>query len=254
MRVMNPRMRVALVAFGAAALLAALAFLFVKTASGDFRHDAGALALLREMKELDTRWDEDAERLANDFAAPSPRADFAAMMGRLLGELERGAPGPVLAAELVKLRAGVSDKDAAGRAQAASHARTAVAMVAAREALDDFDRLATARASLARAPRLMSAAVISAHLRAALASPIDRFGDGRSAIERELVALHNEATAAEPGLAEPASRVQSSMGALVAARGAELDTWRRFAFIPVVGRIDITPRSLAASTFTRPCD
>src|SRR5947209_2281097 len=121
---MNPRMRLALMASGAAVLVAVLAFLFVKTASGDFRRDAGALALLREMKELDTRWDEDVERLANDFAAASPRADFAAMMRRLLAELDRGSPSPALAKDLERLRLNLADKEAAGRAQAAAHART----------------------------------------------------------------------------------------------------------------------------------
>jgi len=240
-------MRVALTALGAAALLAALAFLFVKTASGDFRHDAGALGLLREMKELDTRWDDDVERLANDFSGASPRADFATMMGRLLGELDRSSPGPALARELPRLKAGLAEKEAAGRAEAAAHAKSAAAVVAARAALDEFDRLAAARATVARAPRLMGAAVLASELRASLGGRIDAFGDRRAAIERDLVALRGEAGAADPALAEPAERVQSALEGWVAARSTELDAWRKYSFLTLDGRIDLTARSLAAS-------
>src|SRR5207244_3314552 len=71
--------RGALMALGAAILLAALVFLFVKTAGIDFRHDAQALSLLREMHDLDSHWDDEAVRLSNDFASAQPRGDFAGM-------------------------------------------------------------------------------------------------------------------------------------------------------------------------------
>jgi len=48
--------RGALMALGAALLLGALVFLFVKTAGIDFRHDSQALSLLREMMTLDAHW------------------------------------------------------------------------------------------------------------------------------------------------------------------------------------------------------
>ena len=46
--------RGALMALGAAILLAALVFLFIKTAGVDFRQDSHALSLLREMRDLDS--------------------------------------------------------------------------------------------------------------------------------------------------------------------------------------------------------
>src|SRR4051794_9783406 len=89
-------------ALGAATLLAALAFLFAKTSATDFRHDAQALNLLREMHDLDSHWDDDSARLVNDFTGSVPRADFAAMIGRALAEIERAAPADTLRKELTQ--------------------------------------------------------------------------------------------------------------------------------------------------------
>src|SRR5215468_1992151 len=60
--------RSVLTAIGAVALAATLAFLFFKTEATDLRSDNRALGVLREMKDIDTRWDVDASRLANDLA------------------------------------------------------------------------------------------------------------------------------------------------------------------------------------------
>jgi len=72
--------RGALMALGAATLLAALVFLFVKTAGTEFRHDAQSLNLLREMRDLDNHWDDDSARMANDFSNTGTQADFPAMV------------------------------------------------------------------------------------------------------------------------------------------------------------------------------
>ncbi|HEX4779471.1 MAG TPA: hypothetical protein VH301_01880, partial [Usitatibacter sp.] len=67
---MNRTTRGALQAAAAGILLGALAFLFVKTAGIDFKNDAQALSLLREMKDLDGHWDDEMHRQADDFAPP----------------------------------------------------------------------------------------------------------------------------------------------------------------------------------------
>jgi len=77
-------------ALGAALLLGALVFLFVKTAGIDFRHDSQALSLLREMMTLDAHWDDETGRLVNDLHGTTRVSDFSAMIGRTLGEAERG--------------------------------------------------------------------------------------------------------------------------------------------------------------------
>ena len=72
---MSPRCarRSAFVALAAALLLGTLAFLFVKTLASGYKDDTEALALLRELRDMDARWDLDGLRVANDFA-PTPAA------------------------------------------------------------------------------------------------------------------------------------------------------------------------------------
>ena len=103
--------RGALMALGAAILLAALVFLFAKTAGIDFRQDAQALSLLREMRDLDSHWDDDAARMVNDFKGAPAQADFAAMMGRVLAEVERSVTRAPFRKELAQLRAGLTEKE-----------------------------------------------------------------------------------------------------------------------------------------------
>jgi hypothetical protein len=62
--------RIALIA-GAALLMGLLVFLFAKTQSAEHKNYAESLALLRELRDLDARWDNDALRLANDLASDS---------------------------------------------------------------------------------------------------------------------------------------------------------------------------------------
>src|SRR6186713_3574488 len=114
--------RGALMALGAAILLAALVFLFIKTAGVDFRQDSQALSLLREMRDLDSHWDDEANRLANDLNGTQPRGDFAAMIGRTLTELERGGSRDAFRKELSDLRVALGDKNNAFAALRTMHA------------------------------------------------------------------------------------------------------------------------------------
>src|SRR5687768_3238357 len=101
--------RSALLALGAAMLLAALVFLFAKTAAIDFKHDAQALAFLREMKDLDTRWDADALRIVNELGAvPAAMPERGRLIGRALRELENNSGGADLVAQVRGLRSALS--------------------------------------------------------------------------------------------------------------------------------------------------
>ena len=97
--------RGALMALGAALLLGALAFLFVKTAGIDFRHDAQALNLMREMIALDNHWNDETGRLVNDLQGNTRVSDLSAMMGRTLAEAERDQAAS--RKDLAALRAGL---------------------------------------------------------------------------------------------------------------------------------------------------
>src|SRR5258706_9997289 len=117
--------RGALMALGAALLLGALVFLFVKTAGIDFRHDSQALSLMREMITLDSHWDDEAGRLVNDLQGTARVSDFSAMIGRTLGEAERGVTRDALRSEIGGPRAAVDREGPAVQGPPAPPARTA---------------------------------------------------------------------------------------------------------------------------------
>ncbi|HSJ98689.1 MAG TPA: hypothetical protein VLC53_16555, partial [Myxococcota bacterium] len=95
----------------ALALLGALAFLFAKTQSTGYKADMRALSLLRELSDMDARWDLDAQRVSHDLSArPAAAADGSAVVARIFQEL-----GQVAAADarIPALRQGLARKEAA---------------------------------------------------------------------------------------------------------------------------------------------
>ena len=80
-------------AAAALALLGLLVFLFVKPDASHYRDEAAALALVRELKDVDTRWDVDALRMTDALSgAAPPLPDRGPIIARILHEL--GQPGP----------------------------------------------------------------------------------------------------------------------------------------------------------------
>ena len=122
----------ALLALVAVALLGALAFLYSRTEAIDFKRDAEVLSLLRELKEIDTRWDADAGRLA---AGGPPGADRGTTLARVLRELDRVAGRPEVAAALPAIREGMAGKTAAWEGLRVRHAKTVAALAEANAAV-----------------------------------------------------------------------------------------------------------------------
>jgi signal transduction histidine kinase len=233
-------------AFGAAFLLGTLVFLFVKTAGIDFKHDARALTLLREMKDLDAHWDDDAARIANDFATAQPHADFAAMITRVLGELERDAPKRALAKDLAGVRTSLTDKEAAFRDLRAAHKRTMESATAMDESLRNLARQANARADARLAHRpLAGIAALADQLRSDINRRVETFAT-RAPVMRERVAtIRQVATAIDPGLTDAASRAEAAGRDFLAARAAEDTVFSKFSFLTLGGRIDLSTRALS---------
>ena len=238
----------ALIGAAPLALLGALAFLIVKTQAIDFQRDAQALALLREMKDHDARWNTDALRLANDFAPrEAAAADHGALIGRTLQELERDSPGGALAAEWPKLRSALSDKESAYTALRAAHGRTVEAWRAFGESLRSLAQLATARAA-ARSGNRASAILVAVveQLRAELGRPdVETFAVRAAAIGERLGSLRQETLAIDPALGSAAAAVEAAGRRFVAARAAEADAWTRFSFLTLDARIELASRTLA---------
>ncbi len=149
---LQPSHRQTLLALGAAALLGALVFLFVKTNAIEFKGDLRSLGLLAEMKDLDARWDSDALRLASEMAPnKAPAADRSALLGRVLRELEDSSPRSATAKQIPALKSGLAEKDSRFRALRTAHAASLRMFDSAREAMRAL--LAESAVSRARDPR-----------------------------------------------------------------------------------------------------
>jgi two-component system NtrC family sensor kinase len=240
--------RGALMALGAAILLGALVFLFAKTAGIDFRPEAQALNLLREMRDLDAHWDDEAARLANDFASTSPRGDFAGMMGRTLAELERATSRDAFRRELAQLRAGLDEKDAAFKALREAHERSIAAAKAMDRDLANLAQLAAARANVRAANRpLTGIPALTEQLRSDINRRLETFSVRSPALLQRVATIRHEAIAADPTLGDAAVAAEGSGRAFLDARAAEERLWQKFSFLTLGGRIDLSARSLAKS-------
>ena len=248
--VMSRVRQLALPGAAALALLGALAFLIVKTQAIDFQRDAQTLALLRDMKEQDARWSADAVRLANDFSArESAIPDRGPLLGRTLQDLERNFSGGALAGEWPRLRSALSEKQAAYATLRAAHARSLETWRALDEALRSLAQLAATRAA-ARSGNRASAILVAVfeQLRAELGRPdIESFAARSVAIDRRIASLGHETLAIDPALGASAAAVQAAGRSFLAARGAEAEALKRFSFLTLDARLELTARTLAES-------
>ena len=112
-----------LVGLVAIVLLGVLAFLYSRTEAIDFKRDAQTLDLLRELKELDMRWDADATQLATATTPGMALPERGPVLARILRELERGPARREVADALPAIKEGMAGKTAAWAALKASHAR-----------------------------------------------------------------------------------------------------------------------------------
>ncbi len=240
-----PKMpRGAVTAIGAAILLAALVFLFAKTAGTDFRQDSQALNLLREMRSLDSHWDDYAARLANDFRGTTPQSDFAGMIARVLSETERATTRESFRKELAQLRAGLDEKTAAFTAFREAHGRALTAAGAFDQELAELEALAAARAN-ARPGNRPGIAALVRQLRADIPRRLETFTTRAPELEQRVATLRHEAATGDAALGEAGARAESAGRAFLDARAAEERAWRKLSFLTLGGRLDLTARSLA---------
>ena len=246
--------RAVMLTFGAAALLGLLVFLFVRTQSVDFKAEAHALTLLREMKDLDARWDTDALRLASELGAPAagsaPVADRAALLARILRDLEQDGVDRAIADGMSGLRTGLAEKTSAFRALVSAHR-------ASMEALAEFTRqaeFAVIRMSTSKsrgsAPAERAAAFLSEveHVRSGFRSAgIEDHAAVLASVAPRIASLAPAAAAADPALAGPAAQLEAAARGFVDARGTEISAWRRFSFLTLGARLELTASSVSKS-------
>jgi len=238
--------RGALLGLLAVVLLGMLAFLFSRTEAIDFKRDAETLSLLRELKDLDARWDADASRFASTLAPGPAVADRGPMLARILRELERSSGRREVGEALPAIKEGMATKAAAWDALKARHAASAEALAAAQSATGtlasdaNFMRLSDPR----RADRHAAVAAEAQALLAAI-----RLADGplEGALKARLAVLAEAAREASPSLAGPGSRAQAAMQAFADARAAERQAAEKFGFLTVGGRVDLLSQTISRS-------
>ncbi len=238
-------LRGVLVGLLAIVLLGVLAFLYSRTEAIDFKRDAQTLDLLRELKELDMRWDTDATQLATAAVPGTALPDRGPVLARILRELERGPSRREVADALPAIKEGMAGKTAAWAALKARHARSGEALVAAQAATAALANAATfmRMSDPRRAERFTALAAESQALLAAVRSAESAGGP----VEARLATLREAAVDAAPGLAEPAARAEQALRALLAARIAEREATQKFGFLTVGGRVDLLAQTISRS-------
>jgi len=238
-------LRGALLGLLAIVLLGTLAFLFSRTEAIDFKRDAETLSLLRELKDLDARWDADASRLSVVLAPGPALPDRGPLLARILRELERASGRLEVEAALPAIKEGMAGKSAAWESLRKRHARSLETLAAAQAA-------SAALASDANFMRLSDPRRADRH--AALGSEAQalflaiRAADGLDGTLRaRLATLGEAAREASPSLAEKGARAQAALQAFADARAAERDEAQKFGFLTVGGRVDLLSQTISRS-------
>ena len=240
----NRAARGALLGIIAIVLLGTLVFLYSRTQAIDFKKDAEILSLLRELKDLDTRWDADATRLTGSMAEGSAAPDRTATLARILRELERASARPEVAAALPAIRQGMADKTAAWEALKSRHAKSVASLAAANAAAKTLaGESATMRLKdPGRAERYTALAGEAT----ALVAAATRTAESESGtFAARLATLKEAAVAANPSLGALAAGAEQALRDFLAARADERSAGQKLAFLTVGGRIDLLSQTIS---------
>jgi len=244
---LNNAARTALLVAAAAVLLGTLAFLYSRTEAIDFKRDAQVLSLLRELRDLDTRWDADATRLATaPPGAPAP-ADRSSSLARILRELEGAAPArPEVAAALPGIRQGMAEKGAAWAALKERHSRTAEALAAATAAATALATEAgTLRQKDPRQAERYTVVAGEAGQLVAAARLLEADTTPSGLFEARIATLKEAASTADPGLAALGAKAETALRDYLAARAEERKAEQKFNFLTVGSRVEQLAQSLS---------
>jgi signal transduction histidine kinase len=150
----------ALLCVGAAALAGALAFLYNKTQAVDLSQQNEILGYLRELRDIDSRWDVDVMRARADLAAAElPATNRAASAAKALDNLTAASqrtPSNALSAALPELRAAVEQK---ARLVEQFKAENSAAQSAVRDILKGTAEVGSAAATLKPHPPALDSAL-----------------------------------------------------------------------------------------------
>jgi two-component system NtrC family sensor kinase len=207
----------ALLCVGAAALAGALAFLYNKTQAIDLRQQNETLGYLRELKDIDSRWDLDVVRARSEFVtgdlpAPNRAAAAAKALENLSAAVQR-TPSAALAAGLPELRAAIEQKAVLVET---FKAENAAAQTAVRDVLKGAAELGGQAAALKTRPPALDPALATLTASAPLYYWLAQ-DNQRANLETAAGALRS----APDAVSEAAAKLDAAVQALLKAKPAE---------------------------------
>jgi signal transduction histidine kinase len=231
----------------AALLLGTLAFLYSRTEAIDFKRDAQALSLLRELRDLDTRWDSDAESLATAAPGAIAPADRSSTLSRILRELDGAAAArPELARALKPIKDGMAEKGTAWARLKEAHDRSVETLAAATAAATALSNEAgTLRLRDPRQAERYTVVAGEAGQLVAAARLLDPGQPPTGLFEARLATLKEAAGTANPALADLGAQAEKSLRAYLAARAEERAASQKFAFLTVGSRVELLAQNLS---------
>jgi two-component system NtrC family sensor kinase len=224
----------ALLCIGAAALAAALAFLYHKTEAIDLRQQNEILGWLRELKEIDSRWDLDvvrerAELAPVELSAPNRGAAARKALDNLSAAVQR-TPSATLSAGLPELSTAIQQKAALVEK---FRTENGDAQAAVRDVLKGAAELGAQAAALKTHPPALDQALntltATAPLYYWLAQDTQRANLDAAAAQLRL---------APDALRDHAAKLESAVQALLKAKPAELALFTKLTFLTSGPRLD----------------
>ena len=237
--------RGALIGIVAIVLLGMLVFLYSRTQALDFKTDAATLSLLRELKELDTRWDADAALYAATLAPDVAVPERGPTLSRILRELGRAPDRREVAGAFAAIREGMAAKSTAWEGLKSRHAKTVETLAAAQSGVQVLAKEAnTMRLKVpGRAERFTALAAEAT----SLVSAVRAAETDNGPLAARLATLADAAVAADPSLAMPATDAQKALRAFIATRAEERAAAQKFGFITAGGRVELLSQTISHS-------
>jgi two-component system NtrC family sensor kinase len=236
--------RWALVAAAAALLAIILGYLYFKTQGADVKRKNEALALLRELKEIDVRWDADLWRNRTEFPEPPPNVpDTGTALARIRRDLTASAQtlgSPVLATALPDLLNAFSQKAemVAKFHKANSAAKRALSQVMA----SDMEIAGLVRGSwqdFRERERLVAAESTATQIIAEgqryYFAPSEA---QRKHVEAVITDLRQSTARLPPALRDGLLRLDEHVQQLLAAKPVEQDLFEKLSFLTAGPRVD----------------
>ena len=233
-----------LIAAGGIVLAAILGYLYLKTQGADYRRGAEVLALLKELKEIDARWDVYILRTRTEIVPnPAPATDYGPQIARIRQSLAAASQESGSAI----LKSGVKDLTGAFAQKADLLEKFRNANAATKQAMSgvlgaDVEIAGLVRASWAEIrdrERLVAVEAAVSHLIADAQKYYYGAGDAhRKDVESLAADLRESAAQLPPAVRSGLTRLDANVQQLLGAKPVEEELFQKLAFLPAGPRLD----------------